>query len=447
MRSINALLLITTLLAIGKVTANDTVCFQLARGEATQNQRPAFKKLRGCNNEQQNCDIHKRLGIPLQDFDESLPQRLVSVFDECIQNSARQSATANLKNYQQEYSNNQDKITALIRNVQEGKRILNALVTTLEQAESLKQTMLVSLESDDPFSIFRENHDKQLNSILSFQERINQLYADLGSYHQTHKLRANEFPTNHSNVQNRVDEINATLDVILQFQVNRVLSEIYLLIDGQGNPVFRSSWNSQKQKGYQQKVLAVIEAQERLTLGANKYLALSNQETQQRHNELVSYSASLSKSLPAIDEAITQSMQLEKVKAANQAWLDAIPTNNIVLVATNLGYTDGFILLGGKNVFPFHTYLGCLAEYYRGYLFQGYEIDGENRSKQLLLKFYSGTRATDANLSTSIAIARISQDRYVFADIQEYETGYDQVGQVKELSFNLIDACRREFGL
>lgn len=104
-------------------------------------------------------------------------------------------------------------------------------------------------------------------------------------------------------------------------------------------------------------------------------------------------------------------------------------------------------MLGGKNVFPFHTYLGCLAEYYRGYLFQGYEIDGGSRSKQLLLKFYLGDKARDSNLAAYITIGRVSQDRYVFADIQEYETGYDLAGQVRELSVGLIIACRQEYNL
>ena len=131
----------------------------------------------------------------------------------------------------------------------------------------------------------------------------------------------------------------------------------------------------------------------------------------------------------------------------------AIKQNNFALVAGNLGYQDNRFLTRPANnahqmqgnvfAWPFYAYLYCLSERYKGYVFQMYEVNMTDASRQLTIDLYSDRSASDSSHAARIRIGRSNMGYYA-AMAEDYESGMDKRSQYQGLVTNLFNRCQIE---
>jgi len=418
-------------------------CYNLERGEAKQKQSPRFTTKRGCDQTSEQCDMHKRLGIMRHEFDAAIVENMLDAFDQCHEqvlagssSSAQRKAATLLKN-KEAFRNASENVIQLSNKVVKGNELLSQLLWTLEEYE--RMTNNFSDKAVDASTI---------NQLIQKSEEITEISQALDAFHTEHKLRDNEFfPSSYYDIQARVNNTKDAVGNALEQPLSALEVEIYEFRSRYTQLEYKSSWSVSQLTDYQKNAINVTNTFNGFVKDYGSVLGAAEKSTQERVANAQKFTKRISGSLVGIDEAISTSGQREKAKLAreeiSQAFLDSLSTRNMVLVASELGYGNGFL----DDYFPFYMYLGCLSDKYRDYLFQGFTARKSDGSRNFVVKLYSGQKASNDSLAVHLEFTQVLEGRYVTVKADEYESGLSKASQVAKVTVSMFKQCQEKYSL
>lgn len=358
MKLINKTAVVLLLANAPTTWAFEVNCYSLERGEAVQKQSPRFTKKKGCyvNNEQ--CDMHKQLGIMRHQFDAQLTNNMLTAFDQCraetlsSNSSSAQRKAATLEKNKQAFIAATDNIERLGNQVEEGNQLFGELLNALNEYESLINTLGEE-----------KVNTAWISQLIQRSEEVSSLSRSLDSFHAKYKLCSSEFyPSTYYDVQARISETKDAVSNAINQPLSALESDIYTFRREYSRLEYGKGWSSENLANYKGSAEQISNAFISFTNTFSSVIDAASQDTQERIANAQVFSNRIGDSLSGIDEAISTSNQREAAKQTKeertQKFLNSLSTRNMVLVASELGYGNGFL----DEYFPFYTYLGCLSE-------------------------------------------------------------------------------------
>jgi len=418
-------------------------CYSLERGEAVQKQSPRFTKKRGCDVTNEQCDMHRQLGVMRHQFDAQLTNNMLAAFDQCraevlsANTSSSQRKAATLDKNKQAFIAAPNNIQQLSNQVEEGNQLLKQLLQALDEYERLSNTIGDKLV--DTASI---------NRLIQKSGEVSSLSQSLDAFHTKYKLRDNEFyPSIYYDVQARISNTKDAVGNAINQPLSALESDIYAFRKEYSRLEYDGGWSSEKLVQYKEDAAQVLSSYRSFVEAFSSVIDAASKDTQERVANAQVFANRIRDSLLGIEEAISTSQEREAAKQIKdekaQMFRDSLSTRNMVLVASQLGYGNGFL----DDYFPFYMYLGCLSEKYSNYLFQGYAVKNSDGSRNLVIKLYSGDNASDDSLAVHLEFTQVIEGRYVTVKADEYESGFDKAGQNYEVLVGTIKQCQQKYNL
>lgn len=481
MQSINAMRCISVLAFLFVPKALAVNCYMLQLGEFNPNIRIHFMKKVNCKAIDGSCDVHDILGISRAEFSDNVQETTNELFSHCLNelNVFQEGVGKDLKfkqmhASQKKFNDEINNILPKIKLINTGNLILNELRDAQLKYDKQLVTFSQGLEISVENIALSESEIIAAKSIYLFASTVELKYQKLESFLSENQLEARRFyPSLEPTIVEGLSRVELVSDLIFEKHIRFLEEQSDLLKKAHKSNIQKMS--SKELLRYKDAITAFTKIADRVETEISPFITSTKLTARQgwkvevdplynsskltgrkRWRTLSRYKLSLESDLSNIDAEITETKAVEQAyanKKARQAKIEASwPKRNLALIARKLGYPEGSMItntlynLGGPNPnidspmpLSFYGYLGCLSDRYSEHVFQAYEVDMSDSSKQLFIKFYDD-EASDASLSLALRIGK-SPFGYYVASVDERKTGYNKDGQRSAIIEQLLITC------